>query len=117
MPTVRRAKDHNDGLAFHETHIRLTDRHLRAFSHLACSREVRDTVERGLIAQVLPSGLVRFTVRYRARDAQTGRLTQRRLKLGEYPALSLQKARTVDTPSGSARIRAQRLPVQTVLVE
>ncbi len=94
MPTVGDDQEHGDGVrTSQDTQIRLTDRHLRAFSKLACSREVRDTVERGLIAQVLPSGLVRFTLRYRARDAQTGRLTQRRLKLGEYPALSLQKAR------------------------
>ena len=49
--------------------------------------EVRDGHARGLILQVLPSGRKLWTVRYRYRGLQ------RRLVLGEYPALSLAKAR------------------------
>jgi integrase len=43
--------------------------------------------QRGLIARVLPSGIVQFSVRYRYQGKQ------RRLKIGEYPAVSLQLAR------------------------
>jgi hypothetical protein len=49
--------------------------------------EVRDGHARGLILQVLPSGRKLWTVRYRHRGSQW------RLVLGEYPTLSLAKAR------------------------
>lgn len=49
--------------------------------------EVRDGHARGLILQVLPSGRKLWTVRYRHRGSP------RRLVLGEYPTLSLAKAR------------------------
>src|SRR5436190_5107960 len=49
--------------------------------------DVRDGDLRGLFITVLPSGRKQFMVRYRYRG------TQRRLLLGEYPAVTLAKAR------------------------
>ena len=69
------------------TSLVLTDRHLRTLRATARARDIHDTQQRGLIARVLPSGIVQFSVRYRYQGKQ------RRLKLGEYPAVSLQLAR------------------------
>ena len=65
----------------------LTDRHLRTLRPGPKARDLRDTVHRGLIVRVLPSGVVQFSLRYRFQGHQ------RRLKLGTYPALTLQMAR------------------------
>jgi integrase len=65
----------------------LTDRLLRTLKPSAHARDYHDTQQRGLIARILPSGIVQFNVRYRHQGKQ------RRLKLGEYPAVSLQTAR------------------------
>src|SRR5439155_15695766 len=67
--------------------LQLTDRHLRALKPSAHARDYHDTQQRGLIARILPSCIVQFSVRYRYQGKQ------RRLKLGEYPAVSLQEAR------------------------
>lgn len=65
----------------------LTDRHLRTLRSSSQARDYHNTQQRGLIARILPSGIVQFGLRYRFQG------TQRRLKLGEYPAVSLQLAR------------------------
>jgi integrase len=80
--------------------------------------DVRDGHARGLILQVLPSGRKLWTVRYRHRGSQ------RRLVLGEYPTLSLAKARDAcedaraeirngGDPAGE-RQAAQEVPTDTV---
>jgi integrase len=66
--------------------------------------EVRDGLARGLILQVLPSGRKLWTVRYRYRGSQ------RRLVLGEYPTLSLAKARDA-AEDARAKIRNGGDPV------
>jgi integrase len=66
--------------------------------------EVRDGLARGLILQVLPSGRKLWTVRYRYRGSQ------RRLLLGEYPTLSLAKARDA-AEDARAKIRNGGDPV------
>jgi integrase len=65
----------------------LTDVQVRALSPAATPVDVRDGEVRGLIVTVLPSGRKQFTVRYRFQGKQ------RRHMLGEYPALSLARAR------------------------
>lgn len=65
----------------------LTDRHLRALQPSQKARDHRDALQRGLIARVLPSGVVQFCLRYRFQGKQ------RRLKLGTFPTVTLQKAR------------------------
>ena len=67
--------------------VALTDRHVRALRPGATAKDVWDTQQRGLMVRVLPSGRVEFAIRYRI----YGR--RRRLKLGSYPAVSLQEAR------------------------
>jgi integrase len=69
------------------THGPLSDQQVRRLQPGATPIEVRDGLARGLILQVLPSGRKLWTVRYRYRGSQ------RRLMLGEYPTLSLAKAR------------------------
>ncbi|MGH9204477.1 MAG: tyrosine-type recombinase/integrase, partial [Vicinamibacterales bacterium] len=65
----------------------LSDQQVRKLQPGSTPIEVRDGHARGLILQVLPSGRKLWTVRYRYRGSQ------RRLVLGEYPTLSLAKAR------------------------
>src|SRR5262245_34586730 len=52
--------------------------------------ELHDPLCRGLVARVFPSGRVIFTFRYRPAGS---RKRQRRLRLGEYPAVGLAEAR------------------------
>jgi site-specific recombinase XerD len=68
-------------------HAQLTDPHVRRLAPGFKPIDVRDGLARGLIFQVLPSGRKLWTLRYRFRGSQ------RRLALGEYPAVSLAKAR------------------------
>jgi integrase len=65
----------------------LTDRHLRALKPAAHAQDFYDIQQRGLIARILPSGIIQFSVRYRFQGKQ------KRLKLGAYPAMTLQAAR------------------------
>ena len=65
----------------------LTDQQVRSARPKANPVDLRDGFSRGLVLKVLPSGQKVWTVRYRYRG------TQRRLQLGEYPQLSLAKAR------------------------
>jgi integrase len=69
------------------THGPLSDPQVRRLQPGSTPIELRDGHARGLILQVLPSGRKLWTVRYRYRG------TQRRLTLGEYPTMSLAKAR------------------------
>jgi len=69
------------------THSPLSDPQVRRLQPRSTPMEVRDGHARGLILQVLPSGRKLWTMRYRHRGSQ------RRLVLGEYPTLSLAKAR------------------------
>jgi integrase len=69
------------------THVPLSDPQVRRLQPTDTPIELRDGHARGLVLQVLPSGRKLWTVRYRHRG------TQRRLLLGEYPTLSLAKAR------------------------
>jgi integrase len=73
--------------------LELTDAFLRTLKAGPAIVEYRDTVARGLIVRVLPSGLVQFSIRYRTRGRQ------RRAVLGNYSAsaLTLAKARTKAT--------------------
>ncbi len=68
-------------------HGPLSDQRVRALIPGPTPIEVRDGELRGLILTVLPSGLKTFSVRYRVNGKQ------RRLLLGEYPGLTLAKAR------------------------
>ena len=69
------------------THRPLTDRQVRSVAPQPTPIDVRDGHTRGLILTVLPSGRRQFSVRYRFQGKQ------RRLVLGEFPRLSLAKAR------------------------
>lgn len=69
------------------THEPLTDPQLKALQPGTTPIDLRDGELRGLIFTVLPSGRKQFALRYRAKGKQ------RRLLLGEYPGLSLAKAR------------------------
>ena len=69
------------------THGPLSDPQVRRFQAGSTPIEVRDGLARGLILQILPSGRKLWTIRYRYRGRQ------RRLTLGEYPTMSLAKAR------------------------
>jgi integrase len=65
----------------------LTDRFLKSVRPGGTARDVRDTLTRGLIARILPSGVVVFAIRYRHLGQQ------RRFTLGQFPTLSLSQAR------------------------
>lgn len=93
--------------------LELTDPFVRGLKATASAREYRDTIARGLIMRVLPSGLKQFSVRYRHRGKQ------RRAVLGVFPALSLSKARTKasrtlleakDGQDPAAALRAAKAP-------
>lgn len=86
------------------THRPLSDPEVRRLRPGSKPIEVRDGLSRGLVLQVLPSGRKLWTVRYRYRGAQ------RRLVLGEYPALSLAKARDA-AEDARTRIRTGSDPV------
>jgi integrase len=95
-----------------------TDRHLRALRPGPVATEAWDGQQRGLMVRVLPSGRVEFAVRYRIHGKR------RRLKLGEYPAVSLAVARkrarnaqsAIDNGQDPARERqlAKAAPSDTV---
>ena len=68
-------------------HTPLTDQKIRHLKPGPRPVDVRDGLQRGLIVTVLPSGRKQFAVRYRTHGKQ------RRLVLGDFPALSLSKAR------------------------
>jgi integrase len=70
-----------------QMHAPLTDRGIRALFPKHTPIDVRDGGQPGLVVTVLPSGRKQFTVRYRFQGKQ------RRLLLGEYPAVSLAVAR------------------------
>src|SRR5262245_33177209 len=96
----------------------LTDPSVRALRPGRTPIDVRDGQTRGLILTVLPSGRKQFALRYRAHGKQ------RRLVLGDYPGLSLEKARklarhqqvAIDNGKDPAAVRqaARRAPVDTV---
>jgi integrase len=96
----------------------LTDRHLRALRPGPTATEAWDTQQPGLIVRVLPSGRIEFAIRYRIHGKR------RRLKLGEYPAVSLATARkrarqaqsAIDNGADPARDRqaAKATPTDTV---
>src|SRR5215831_14792840 len=65
----------------------LSDRGIRALKPARAAIDIRDGETHGLILRVLPSGQKQFSVRYRFRGKQ------RRLLLGEYPAVTLATAR------------------------
>jgi integrase len=99
-------------------HPPLTDPRLRTLLAGATPIEVRDGETRGLILTVLPSGRKQFAVRYR----RAGK--QKRLVLGDYPAVTLAKARkrareaqsAIDNGEDPARDRqaAKKAPADTV---
>jgi hypothetical protein len=99
-------------------HTPLTDPRLRTLAAGATPIEIRDGETRGLILTVLPSGRKQFAVRYR----RAGK--QKRLMLGEYPAVSLAVARkrarqaqsAIDDGEDPARDRqaAKAAPTDTV---
>jgi integrase len=68
-------------------HAPLTDRAIRSLSPKSTPIDVRDGGQLGLVLTVLPSGRKQFSVRYRFQGKQ------RRLLLGEYPAVTLAVAR------------------------
>jgi integrase len=68
-------------------HPLLSDRGIRALQPARTAHDIRDGGTPGLILRVLPSGQKQFSVRYRIQGKQ------RRLLLGEYPAVSLAEAR------------------------
>jgi integrase len=100
------------------THDPLTDQQVKALKPGAIPIDVRDGEQRGLILTVLPSGRKQFTVRYRSKGKQ------KRLILGDYPGLTLAKARKraraeltgIDNGADPARERqaARWAPADTV---
>jgi integrase len=99
-------------------HPTLTDARLRALQKSDTPVEIRDGDTRGLILTVLPSGRKQFAVRYR----RAGK--QRRLLLGEYPAVTLAVARkrarkaqsVIENGEDPAAVRqaAKKAPTDTV---
>ena len=83
------------------TRLVLTNRHLRGLKPTAHAQDFYDVQQRGLIARILPSAIVPFSVRYRFQGEQ------KRLKLGAYPAVSLQAAQTRTQYAGRDRRRAR----------
>ena len=69
------------------SHAPLTDKQVRSALPGDVPVDVRDGLQRGLVLTVLPSGRKQWTLRYRFGGKQ------RRLVLGDYPELSLSKAR------------------------
>ena len=69
------------------SHGPLTDKQVRSVRPSGAPVDVRDGLQRGLVLTVLPSGRKQWTLRYRFGGKQ------RRLVLGDYPELSLSKAR------------------------
>ena len=100
------------------THDPLTDPQVRSLVPGDAIVELRDGELRGLILRVLPSGRKQFTLRYRTKGKQ------KRLLLGEYPGLSLAKARkqarqkltAIDggADPSAERQQARRAPTDTV---
>jgi integrase len=80
----------------------LTDQAIRKVTPAAIPIDLRDGELRGLILTTLPSGKRRWTVRYRARDEERNAIVQRRAILGNYPALSIAKARVAGRALQSA---------------
>lgn len=99
-------------------HPPLTDARLRKLAAGATPIEIRDGDALGLILTILPSGRKQFAVRYR----RAGK--QKRLMLGEYPAVGLAAARkrarqaqsAIDNGEDPARDRqvAKAAPTDTV---
>jgi integrase len=96
----------------------LSDPKIRALQPSTTPIEVRDGHARGLILRVLPRGQKLWTMRYRYRGSQ------KRLVLGEYPTMSLAKARDAaedartqvrngGDPAGD-RQTARQIPTDTV---
>ena len=69
--------------------ITLTDRYLRLLKPGLTARDVWDSEQPGLVARILSSGLVEFATRYRFHGRR------RRLKLGTFPAITLNRARAL----------------------
>jgi integrase len=100
------------------THDPLTDPQIKSLAPGSTPIDVRDRELRGLILTILPSGRKQFALRYRAKGKQ------RRLMLGEYPGLSLAKARKLARTKQSAidagadpaaeRQEARRAPTDTI---
>jgi hypothetical protein len=65
----------------------LNDATLRAKKPGPTLKDLRDAQQPGLIFSILPSGRKQFSLRYRTQGKQ------RRLVLGDFPALTLSKAR------------------------
>jgi integrase len=93
--------------------LELTDPFIRSRKPAATVREYRDTIARGLILRVLPSGLMQWSVRYRHRGKQ------RRAAIGDYPGVTLAKARgkatrtligAKDGSDPAAELRAAKRP-------
>ena len=82
------AESSNDASVAHRrAHAPLTDRSIKSLLPKAAPFDIRDGGQPGLVPTVLPSGRKQFTVRYRFQGKQ------RRLLLGEYPAVTLAEAR------------------------
>ena len=69
------------------SHDPLTDKQVRALLPSDAPVDVRDGLQRGLVLTVLPSGRKQWTLRYRFGGKH------RRLVLGDYPELTLSRAR------------------------
>src|SRR5262245_39893414 len=68
--------------------LALTDRFVDTLPRPERRTEYHDTIARGLVLRMTPNGIKTWTVRYRAVDGGTQRLT-----LGTYPTVTLRKAR------------------------
>jgi hypothetical protein len=79
-------------------HRSLTDAEVKTLEPGPKARDIRDGAQRGLLLTILPSGRKQWTLRYR----NAGK--QRRLILGEYPGLTLSRARD-DAEDARNRIR------------
>ena len=87
MPQTAIADETSETLGARHRHPPLTDRTIRALQGKDTPIDVRDGGQPGLVLTILPSGRKQFTVRYRLQGKQ------RRLLLGEYPAVTLADAR------------------------
>lgn len=114
----RMKADPHDKVPSVATRAAFTDRHLRALRPRPVATEAWDAQQRGMMVRVLPSGRIEFAIRYRIHGKR------RRLKLGEYPAVSLAVARkrarraqsAIDNGEDPARDRqaAKAAPTDTV---
>ena len=85
------------------TRLVLTNRHLRGLKPTAHAQDFYDVQQRGLIARILPSAIVPFSVRYRfpgETETAEARCVSRRLTSGRANAHAIRRPRSTTGTTG-----------------